>query len=107
MTYSQTAEELLKRRKLKREALFRYLASRKIPVDPGGEKHILIEEIRKIWEKSQVIVSPLFGDTMDHTLFVRIYRDFLLIDVQATFLFAFLLNLAGAFIWLRSRHLIV
>ena len=55
--YSQTVDELLKRKKIKREVLFRYLASRKIPVDPGGEKRTLIEEILKFLAKSQVIVK--------------------------------------------------
>ena len=52
------------------------------------------------------IVSLKIGDTMDHAAIVRIHvhRDFLAFNVQATFLFRFLLNLASGLLWQRSGH---
>ena len=36
---------------------------------------------------------------------VRVRRDFLVFELQITFLKGFLLNFAGGFLWQRSRHL--
>ena len=38
---------------------------------------------------------------------VRVRRDFLVFELQATFLKGFLLNLAGALLWQRSHHPVV
>ena len=49
VTYSESPLELLKRRKLKRDALFQYLASEEIVVSINSEKHVLAERILKHW----------------------------------------------------------
>ena len=38
---------------------------------------------------------------------VHVRRDFLVFELQATFLKGFLLNLAGALLWQRSHHPVV
>ena len=38
---------------------------------------------------------------------VRVRRDFLVFELQATFLKGFLLNLAGVLLWQRSHHPVV
>ena len=54
LTFSQSVEELLKRKKIKRDTLFRYLASHGIGIDPKGEKHTLVDEILKFWKEQEV-----------------------------------------------------
>ncbi|XP_065598011.1 uncharacterized protein C3orf38 homolog [Cyrtonyx montezumae] len=50
LVYSQSAEELLKRRKVCREILFKYLAVQGIAVSPSSEKHQLIAYVRQYWD---------------------------------------------------------
>uniref|UniRef100_A0A8C0U1F1 Uncharacterized protein n=1 Tax=Cyanistes caeruleus TaxID=156563 RepID=A0A8C0U1F1_CYACU len=49
LVYSQNVEELLRRRKVYREIIFKYLASQGIAVPPSSEKHLLIERVRQLW----------------------------------------------------------
>ncbi|KAM9246143.1 uncharacterized protein C3orf38 homolog [Leptosomus discolor] len=49
LVYSQSAEELLKRRKVYREIIFKYLVARGIAVPPSSEKHLLIDRVRQYW----------------------------------------------------------
>ncbi|XP_069735155.1 uncharacterized protein C3orf38 homolog [Phaenicophaeus curvirostris] len=49
LVYSQSAEELLKRRKVYREIIFKYLAAQEIPVPPSSEKHQLIDCVKQYW----------------------------------------------------------
>ena len=41
------------------------------------------------------------------TVIVRVRRDFLMFNLQATFLLGFLLNFASGLLWQRSGYLIV
>ncbi|XP_068126786.1 uncharacterized protein C3orf38 homolog [Hyperolius riggenbachi] len=43
LTYSKNSAELLKRRKVHRNAIFKYLADERVPVPPSCEKHQLIQ----------------------------------------------------------------
>lgn len=49
--YSNSAEELLKRKKVFREIIFKYLAKKGIIVPPTSEKHQLIKRAREYWCK--------------------------------------------------------
>ncbi|XP_005502659.2 uncharacterized protein C3orf38 homolog [Columba livia] len=49
LVYSQSVEELLKRRKVYREIIFKYLAAQEIPVPPSAEKHLLIDRVKQYW----------------------------------------------------------
>ncbi|KAM6438847.1 uncharacterized protein C3orf38 homolog [Rhynochetos jubatus] len=49
LVYSQSVEELLKRRKVCREILLKYLAAQEIPVPPSSEKHLLIDRVKQYW----------------------------------------------------------
>ncbi|XP_041336236.1 uncharacterized protein C3orf38 homolog [Pyrgilauda ruficollis] len=49
LVYSQNVEELLRRRKVCREIIFKYLAAQGIAVPPSSEKHVLIERVRQLW----------------------------------------------------------
>ncbi|XP_019384118.1 PREDICTED: uncharacterized protein C3orf38 homolog [Crocodylus porosus] len=51
LVYSQSVEELLKRRKVCREMIFKYLAQQGIPVPPSSEKHQLIHYAKQYWNQ--------------------------------------------------------
>lgn len=56
-SFSQSTEELLKRKKISRKALFQYLASEEIVFDPSSEKHVLIDIVVKYWEQKSTKVT--------------------------------------------------
>ncbi|KAM6099826.1 uncharacterized protein C3orf38 homolog [Theristicus caerulescens] len=49
LVYSQSVEELLKRRKVYREIIFKYLATQGIPVPPSFEKRLLVDRVKQYW----------------------------------------------------------
>ncbi|XP_035250121.1 uncharacterized protein C3orf38-like isoform X2 [Anguilla anguilla] len=49
LAYTQSAEELLQRRKVYRDAIFKYLASERIAVPPDAEKNQLVERTLQFW----------------------------------------------------------
>ncbi|XP_048351515.1 uncharacterized protein C3orf38 homolog [Sphaerodactylus townsendi] len=49
LVYSQSVEELLKRKKVFRDMIFKYLASKGIIVPPSSEKHQLIHHAKHYW----------------------------------------------------------
>lgn len=49
LLYSQSTEELLKRKKVFRDTIFKYLASKGIIVPPSSEKHQLISHAKHYW----------------------------------------------------------
>ncbi|CAH1797481.1 unnamed protein product [Owenia fusiformis] len=55
VTYSESAEELLKRQRLKRDFLFQYLVLKNVVVPVRAEKRILIQAIIQHWNGHQEI----------------------------------------------------
>ncbi|XP_053168381.1 uncharacterized protein C3orf38 homolog [Hemicordylus capensis] len=49
LLYSQSAEELLKRKKVFRETIFKYLAAKGVIVPPSSEKHQLVHHAKQYW----------------------------------------------------------
>ncbi|KAH0624954.1 hypothetical protein JD844_032907 [Phrynosoma platyrhinos] len=49
LLYSQSAEELLKRKKVFREIIFKYLATKGVVVPPSSEKHQLVSRAKQYW----------------------------------------------------------
>ncbi|XP_062982893.1 uncharacterized protein C3orf38 homolog [Elgaria multicarinata webbii] len=49
LLYSQSAEELLKRKKVFREIIFKYLATEGVIVPPSSEKHQLVTRAKQHW----------------------------------------------------------
>ncbi|XP_051483494.1 uncharacterized protein C3orf38 homolog [Apus apus] len=49
LVYSQNVDELLKRRKVYREIIFKYLAAHGVPVPPSAEKNVLIDHVKQYW----------------------------------------------------------
>ncbi|KAI7790463.1 uncharacterized protein C3orf38 homolog [Triplophysa rosa] len=59
--YSQDAEELLKRKKVHRDVIFKYLASEGVVILPNPEKHQLIRMTLEFWSSGE-ISSREIGD---------------------------------------------
>uniref|UniRef100_A0A8C2BIW5 Chromosome 3 open reading frame 38 n=2 Tax=Cyprinus carpio TaxID=7962 RepID=A0A8C2BIW5_CYPCA len=53
ITYSQDAEELLKRKKVHREVIFKYLANEGVAVLPNSEKQQLIRRTIEYWSSGE------------------------------------------------------
>ncbi|XP_052496252.1 uncharacterized protein C3orf38 homolog isoform X1 [Budorcas taxicolor] len=51
LVYSQSVEELLRRRKVHREVIFKYLATQGVIIPPATEKHNLIQHAKDYWKK--------------------------------------------------------
>lgn len=54
LVYSQSVEELLRRKKVHREVIFKYLATQVIVIPPATEKHNLIQYAKDYWEKQSL-----------------------------------------------------
>ncbi|KAM3608459.1 uncharacterized protein V6R79_026025 [Siganus canaliculatus] len=49
LSFTQNAEELLKRRKVYRDVIFRYLAEEGVAMPPSSEKHQLVKRTLELW----------------------------------------------------------
>lgn len=54
IAYSQDAEELLKRKKVHRDVIFKYLANEGVVMVPNTEKHQLIRRTIEFWSSGEV-----------------------------------------------------
>ena len=59
LSYSESAVELLKRKKLRRDDLFQYLASQNVVISPKADKHDLIQKVLEHWGSSKPIQVEL------------------------------------------------
>ncbi|KAF1491278.1 hypothetical protein FQV08_0014406, partial [Pygoscelis antarcticus] len=66
LVYSQNVEEVLKRRKVYREIIFKYLAAQGIPVPPSSEKHLLIDRVKQYWSGQLTTRSSESGERKPH-----------------------------------------
>ncbi|OCT93891.1 uncharacterized protein C3orf38 homolog [Xenopus laevis] len=58
LTYSETAADLLRRKKVYRDVIFKYLASKKITMAPSSDKNQLIQRALEFWTESGVSSAP-------------------------------------------------
>ncbi|TRY54344.1 hypothetical protein DNTS_011110 [Danionella cerebrum] len=54
LAYSQDAEEFLKRKKVHRDAIFKYLAREGVTMSPNSEKHQLIKRTVEFWSSEEI-----------------------------------------------------
>ena len=54
LAYTMDAVELLNRKKMKREYLFRYLASNRVRIAPSAEKGKLVKKILEVWGSTEL-----------------------------------------------------
>ena len=57
--YTENPAQLLRRRKIRKEVLFRYAHETGIPVRPDDVKHVLMQQILKHWGSNPVAVEYL------------------------------------------------
>ncbi|MEQ2200745.1 hypothetical protein XENOCAPTIV_002400, partial [Xenoophorus captivus] len=54
LSFSKNAEELLRRRKVQRELIFKYLAKEGVTMPPTSEKHQLVKRTLELWSSGTV-----------------------------------------------------
>lgn len=69
LTFSKNAEELLRRKKVQRDLIFKYLANEGLAMPPNIEKHQLVRRTLEFWSSGKVRGSVF--------LFVFLVRDFI------------------------------
>ncbi|KFP77897.1 Uncharacterized protein C3orf38, partial [Apaloderma vittatum] len=67
LVYSQSVEELLRRKKVCRDVIFKYLAAQGIPVPPSSEKHLLIDRVKQYWSGKLTTCTSESGERKPHT----------------------------------------
>jgi hypothetical protein len=50
MLYTRSSEELLRRRKVRRENLYQYLAQQGYVEHPAADKNTLLKKVLKLWQ---------------------------------------------------------
>uniref|UniRef100_A0A3P9IVX4 Chromosome 3 open reading frame 38 n=1 Tax=Oryzias latipes TaxID=8090 RepID=A0A3P9IVX4_ORYLA len=53
LSFSKNAEELLKRKKVQRDLIFKYLASQGVPMLPSSDKHQLVRRTLELWSSAK------------------------------------------------------
>lgn len=82
LVYSQNVEELLRRKKVHREVIFKYLATQGVIVPPATEKHNLIQHAKDYWQKQSHLKlkeTPEPVKTEDIRLFQQVKIDIIVI----------------------------
>ena len=59
LCYSESVVELLKRKKLRRDDLFQYLAAQNVAISPKADKHDLIQKVLEHWGSSKPVPEKL------------------------------------------------
>uniref|UniRef100_A0A4W4FJG5 NTF2 domain-containing protein n=1 Tax=Electrophorus electricus TaxID=8005 RepID=A0A4W4FJG5_ELEEL len=59
ITYSQNSEELLKRKKVHRDIIFKYLTIEGVVVPPNSEKQQLVKRTLELWSSGNAVYQPL------------------------------------------------
>ncbi|KAM4608401.1 uncharacterized protein C3orf38 homolog [Polymixia lowei] len=67
LSYSNDAEELLKRKKVHRHIIFKYLAKEGVALPPNSEKHVLVKRTLEFWSPGKVLVNQSPGRETNET----------------------------------------
>lgn len=54
LTFTKNAEEFLKRKKVHRDLIFKYLAKEGVAMPPNSEKHQLAKRTLELWSSGKV-----------------------------------------------------
>ncbi|XP_077435751.1 uncharacterized protein C3orf38 homolog [Vanacampus margaritifer] len=57
LSFTKNAEELLKRKKVHRDIIFKYLAKEGVVMPPSSEKHQLVKRTLELWSSAEVVVE--------------------------------------------------
>ncbi|XP_069744843.1 uncharacterized protein C3orf38 homolog isoform X2 [Narcine bancroftii] len=111
LSYSQSAEELLKRKKIHREILFQYLAKRNVVVSANAEKYHLIQRIIEYWredgtasQKSNASETSSGNNTSQSDLAANYKDDYQTMGLQFCKWFYHLLNSQNPLLEERSTE---
>ncbi|XP_051815407.1 uncharacterized protein C3orf38 homolog [Acanthochromis polyacanthus] len=61
LSFTKNAEELLRRKKVQRELIFRYLAKEGVVMPPNSEKHQLVRRTLELWSSAKVTGNDRTG----------------------------------------------
>ncbi|XP_053420448.1 uncharacterized protein C3orf38 homolog isoform X2 [Nycticebus coucang] len=75
LVYSQSAEELLRRRKVHREIIFKYLATQGIIIPPTTEKHCLIQHAKDYWQTQSHLKLKATPEPVPKTEDLQVYQQ--------------------------------
>jgi hypothetical protein len=62
LLHTDKPADLLKRRKVKKEFLFKYLTAKKVSVDPSADKLIFVTSVLQLWGNHLGIPGKLLSD---------------------------------------------
>lgn len=54
LSFTKNAEELLRRKKVHRDLIFKYLAKEGVAMPPNSEKHQLVKRTLELWSPQKV-----------------------------------------------------
>ncbi|XP_008059552.2 uncharacterized protein C3orf38 homolog [Carlito syrichta] len=75
LVYSQSAEELLRRRKVHRDVIFKYLAAQGVVIPPATEKHNLIQYAKDFWQKQSQLKWKETPEPVTKTEDIRFFQQ--------------------------------
>ncbi|XP_042369831.1 uncharacterized protein C3orf38-like [Plectropomus leopardus] len=63
LSFTKNAEELLKRKKVYRDIIFKYLAKEGVAMSPNSEKHQLVKRTLELWSSGKVVYDRETAET--------------------------------------------
>lgn len=64
LSFTKNAEELLRRKKVHRDLIFKYLAKEGVAMPPSSDKHQLVTKTLELWSSGKVRTGGQFGLTL-------------------------------------------
>lgn len=75
LVYSQSVEELLKRKKVHREVIFKYLATQGVIIPPTTEKHNLIQHAKDYWKRQSQLKLKEIPEPVTKTENIQLFEQ--------------------------------
>nr|XP_020033913.1 uncharacterized protein C3orf38 homolog isoform X2 [Castor canadensis] len=75
LVYSQSVEELLKRKKVRREVIFKYLATQGVIIPPATEKHSIIQHAKVYWKKQSQLKLKETAEPVTKTEDIQLFQQ--------------------------------
>lgn len=74
LSFTLNAEELLRRKKVLRDLIFKYLATEGVAMPPNSEKHQLVKRTLELWSSGKVSTGGQVSHHQYVDMVVAIYR---------------------------------
>lgn len=75
LAYSQSVEELLRRKKVHRDIIFKYLASQGVIIPPTTEKHNLIQHAKDYWKRQLQLKLKETPEPVNTSQDIRLFQQ--------------------------------